>query len=107
VETASQQGWSESWDAYANERTWTVLDALFAMADETGKSASQVALRWLLQKPGVTAPIVGARTLQHLESNLGATGWELTQDQMERLDDVSEMKAPYPIASIRGSKRRG
>ena len=106
VEEAGQKGWSESWDMYANERTWTVLDALFAVAEETGKSPAQVALRWLIQKPGVTAPIIGARTIEHLQVNLGAAGWSLNEAQMKCLDDVSEMKAGYPVNSISGSLRR-
>ncbi len=106
IEVASQLGWSENWETYANEHTWTVLDALFAVSEEAGKSPAQVALRWLLQKPGVTAPIVGARTLKHLETNLGAAGWQLSAEQMKRLDDASELKPWYPIASIRGTSRR-
>lgn len=106
VEEASKHGWSESWDAYANEHTWSVLDALFQVADEVGKTPAQVALRWLLKKPGVTAPIVGARTLDHLNTNLGAEGWTLSEEQMQRLDQVSAMKPYYPIASLRDSVRR-
>jgi aryl-alcohol dehydrogenase-like predicted oxidoreductase len=107
VEEAGQRGWSESWENYANERTWTVLDELFAAAAETGREPAQVALRWLLQKPGVTAPIVGARTLRHLEINLGASGWTLTPEQMTRLDSTSEIKPGYPEAFIQGGLRRG
>jgi aryl-alcohol dehydrogenase-like predicted oxidoreductase len=106
IEEASKRGWSENWETYANERTWTVLDALFAAAEESGKNPAQVALRWLLQKPGVTAPIIGARTLRHLEDNLGAAGWELSAEQMQHLDKASEMNAWYPVASIRGNARR-
>ncbi len=106
IEDAEKQGWSESWSAYANERTWSILDVLFNVAEAAGKTPAQVALRWLIQKPGVTAPIVGARTLQQLETNLGAAGWQLSPEQMKRLDEVSEMKAPYPVESIRGTKRR-
>lgn len=106
VEEASRHGWSESWEAYANEHTWSVLDALFAVADEAGKSPAQVALRWLLQQPGVTAPIIGARTLEHLNTNLGAEGWTLNSDQIQRLDQASAMKPYYPVASIRESARR-
>lgn len=106
VEEASQKGWSESWETYANERTWSVLDTLFAVADETGKHAAQVALRWLIQKPGVTAPIIGARTLKHLETNLGAAGWVLTPEQMERLDTVSAVKPGYPHWFQQGQIRR-
>src|SRR5512138_2590202 len=69
IEDAEKQGWSESWSAYATERTWSILDVLFSVADAAGKTPAQVALRWLLQKPGVTAPIIGARTLQQLETN--------------------------------------
>jgi aryl-alcohol dehydrogenase-like predicted oxidoreductase len=106
IEEASQKGWSESWDTYANERTWSVLDALFAVAEESGKQPAQVALRWLLQKPGVTAPIVGARTLGHLETNLGAAGWTLSAEQMQRLDEVSAARPGYPAWFIQGNLRR-
>ena len=106
MDEASQKGWSESWDTYANERTWSVLDTLFAVAAETGKSPAQVSLRWLLQRPGVTAPILGVRTLRHLEDNLGATGWTLDAGQMQRLDEVSQVKPGYPESFISGSLRR-
>ncbi len=108
IEKAEQEGWSESWSAYNNERTWSVLDALFAVAEEAGKEPVQVALRWLLQRPGVTAPIIGARTLAHLESNLGAAGWELSPAQMARLTEVSEPDLPYPydfITRAAGARR--
>ncbi len=106
VEEASQRGWSESWDAYANERTWTILDNLFAVAEAVGKTPAQVALRWLLQKPGVTAPIIGARTMQHLQNNLGAAGWALSEAQMLQLDQASQMKTGYPVSFIAGNLRR-
>ncbi len=106
VEIAQQKGWSESWEAYANERTWSVVDAMLAVAKEAGKTPAQVALRWLLHQPGVTAPIIGARSMQQLEDNLATAGWTLTPEQVERLNTVSEMKAPYPIQSIRGNSRR-
>lgn len=106
IEQAEKEGWSESWSAYANEHTWRVLDELFAVAAETGKQPAQVALRWLLQRPGVTAPIVGVRTLAHLENNLGATGWALSEAQMARLTQVSEPALPYPYNFISNAARR-
>jgi len=106
IELAEKEGWSESWSAYANERTWRVLDELFAVAAETGKQPAQVALRWLLQRPGVTAPIIGVRTLAHLDANLGATGWTLSAEQMTRLTQVSEPALPYPYDSILNAARR-
>ncbi len=106
IDEASQKGWSESWEAYANERTWSVLDVLLSISAETGKNPAQVALRWLLQKPGVTAPILGVRTLRHLEDNLGASGWSLSGDQMQRLEEVSRMKPGYPESFVLNSPRR-
>lgn len=104
VEDATKFGWSESWDAYNNERTWSILDALFAVAEAVGKTPAQVALRWLLEKPLVTAPIVGARTLKHLEDNLGATGWSLPAELLERLDKVSQMDLVYPYNQMANLK---
>jgi aryl-alcohol dehydrogenase-like predicted oxidoreductase len=104
VDTAEKQGWSESWSAYANERTWSVLDVLFAVADEAKKTPAQVALNWLLQQPGVTAPIIGARTMTHLEDNLGASGWSLTPEQMERLSQISAQSLPYPYDVVNRSQ---
>jgi aryl-alcohol dehydrogenase-like predicted oxidoreductase len=101
VEAAAKEGWSESWDEYATERTWDILDVLFAVAEEVGKSPAQVALNWLLQRPGVTAPIIGARKMEHLESNLGASGWSLSQEQMDRLNQISRLSLPfYPYGMI-------
>jgi len=100
IEQAAKQGWSESWDAYANERTWQVVDTLLAIASEVEKTAAQVALNWLLRKAAVTAPILGARTLAHLQDNLGATGWSLTPEQVARLDHASALPLPYPYESL-------
>jgi aryl-alcohol dehydrogenase-like predicted oxidoreductase len=83
-----------------------VLDALFAVAEETGKAPAQVAIYWLLQRPGVTAPIIGALTLEQLESNLGADDWALSQEQMARLTQVSQQSLPYPYDAIAGAQAR-
>ncbi|MGH3491250.1 MAG: aldo/keto reductase [Actinopolymorphaceae bacterium] len=88
---------SHTWERYANEHTWHVLDELAAVADEAGHTAPQVAVRWLMQRPGVTAPIIGPRTPAYLEDLLGAVGWSLTPGQMDRLDAASEpQRLPYP-----------
>jgi aryl-alcohol dehydrogenase-like predicted oxidoreductase len=100
IEEAEKQGWSEAWGIYANERSWQVIDTLLAIAAEREKTAAQVALNWLLQKPGVTAPILGARTLAHLEDNLGATGWSLTDQEVTELDQASRLPLPYPYESL-------
>ncbi|MFI5958963.1 aldo/keto reductase [Cryptosporangium sp. NPDC051539] len=96
VDAAGREGWSESWAAYANETTWSILDALREIADARDRSVAQVAIRWVLQRPGVTAPILGASRFDQLEDNLGALGWTLTDEEMARLTAVSEVSAPYP-----------
>ncbi|GAA0579495.1 aldo/keto reductase [Kribbella sandramycini] len=84
------------WDAHDNDRTWRVLDVLRTVAAEIGKTPAQVALRWVLQRPGLTAPIVGARTPEQLADNLGAVGWELDAEQMRRLTEAGDGPLPYP-----------
>jgi aryl-alcohol dehydrogenase-like predicted oxidoreductase len=101
VDTASSQGWSERWEVYATERTWTILDTLFAVAEEAGKTPAQTALRWVLQRPGITAPIIGARTMEQLAGNMGSTGWALTAAQMDRLNAASAPPDVYPYDFIR------
>jgi aryl-alcohol dehydrogenase-like predicted oxidoreductase len=88
------------WAEYGTERTWTVLDALHEVAAETGHTPAQVALNWLLDAPGVTAPIIGTRTRQQLDDNLGAVGWSLEPEQRARLDEASAPPAPYPYSWV-------
>ena len=103
---AGKQGWGEAWDTYANDRTWGVVDALDEVAGQTGRTVAQVALSWLLDRPGVTAPIVGVRTMEHLEANLGAVGWELTAEQRALLDAASDRPLPYPYATVTADPER-
>ena len=96
IETVHEKGGSETWEKYANEHSWTVIDALLAVAKEAGKSPAQAALNWLLNRPGVTAPIIGARNIGQLDDNLGAVGWTLEPGQVIRLNDASVKRLPYP-----------
>jgi len=100
IELAEEKDWGEKWSAYNNEQTWRTLDGLHKVAEESGHPAAQVALNWLLQKPGVTAPIVGARRMEQLVNNLGATGWSLTPEQVALLDTASHVLPPYPYDFI-------
>jgi aryl-alcohol dehydrogenase-like predicted oxidoreductase len=79
-----------------DEHLFRVVDALEAVAAETGKAVPQVAINWLLQRPTVSSVIVGARDEQQLRQNLDAVGWSLTADQVARLDVASLTTAPYP-----------
>jgi aryl-alcohol dehydrogenase-like predicted oxidoreductase len=79
------------------ERTWAVLDAVQAIADERGASMAQIALAWLVDRPTVTSVILGARSVAQLEDNLGAAGLRLTAAETARLDEVSDpAPADYP-----------
>jgi aryl-alcohol dehydrogenase-like predicted oxidoreductase len=96
INARSERAWTEEWANYDKAETWHVIDTLASMAQEIGKSPAQIALNWLLQRPGVTAPIIGARTMDQLEDNLGAVGWSLSTEQVERLNKASEKRVPYP-----------
>lgn len=88
-----------------DEYLFTVVDALGAVAMDAGKSVPQVALNWLLQRPTVATIIVGARNEKQLVDNLGAVGWNLTADQVKRLDDASARPLPYPYWHQAGFER--
>jgi aryl-alcohol dehydrogenase-like predicted oxidoreductase len=75
---------------------YKVVDALDAVAAETGKSVPQIALNWLLQRPSVSSVVIGARNEEQLRANLGAVGWSLTPQQIATLDAASARPLPYP-----------
>ncbi|HWJ73967.1 MAG TPA: aldo/keto reductase [Kaistia sp.] len=79
-----------------DEHLYRVVDALEAVAAETGKSVPQVALNWLIQRPTVSSVIIGARNEAQLRQNLGAVGWTLSAEQIAKLDAASAVTAPYP-----------
>jgi aryl-alcohol dehydrogenase-like predicted oxidoreductase len=99
-------GWPEAWQTYATERTWDVIDAVLEVASATGRSPAQVALRWLMQRPGVTAPIIGPRTPEQLEDSLAAAGTPLADEHMARLTAVSDRPQPYPFGLLTRFSRR-
>jgi aryl-alcohol dehydrogenase-like predicted oxidoreductase len=73
-----------------------VLDALKELTQETGKTIPQIALNWLLQRPSISTVVIGARNEEQLRQNLGAVGWSLTPEQMQRLDRASAVTPAYP-----------
>jgi aryl-alcohol dehydrogenase-like predicted oxidoreductase len=77
-------------------RAGQIALAVAEVAAATGRSPAQVALNWLVGRPGVTAPIIGARTADQLRENLGATGWTMDGDHRARLDEVSQIELGYP-----------
>jgi len=88
-----------------NEDYWKLMDATSAIAKAHGKTQVQVAIRWILQKDFVSSVIIGAKSVQQLEDNMGAgSGWSLTADEMKLLDELSAFTKPtgpmYPYYFI-------
>jgi aryl-alcohol dehydrogenase-like predicted oxidoreductase len=78
------------------EYLYKVVDAIDEVAKETGKTVPQISLNWLLRRPTVSTLIIGARNEEQLKQNLGAIGWELTEEQIAKLDAASEVPLTYP-----------
>jgi len=88
-----------------DEYLYKVVDALDEIAAETGKLVPQIALNWLLQRPTVSTVIVGARNEEQLQENLGAIGWNLTKEQVAKLDAASDQPKTYPYWHQEGFSR--
>lgn len=91
-----QQGGARGGPPVEDEFLFQVVDALDQVAQETGKTVAQVALNWLLQRPGVCNLVIGARNEQQLKDNLGAVDWKLTPEQVALLDRASFKTPIYP-----------
>jgi len=106
----SRVGRKDRWDDQAEQRaselTWRIVETLVALGEEHGKTPAQIALNWLLQQPGVTSPIMGARTIEQLEDNLGSTGWTLNAEEIEKLNTASAVPLPSPYSFIKRYSRK-
>jgi aryl-alcohol dehydrogenase-like predicted oxidoreductase len=80
----------------SDEYLFKVVDALVEVAKETGKNAAQVALNWLVQRPSISTVIFGARNEEQLRQNLDAVGWNLSREQIAKLDAASDVTPIYP-----------
>ena len=91
------------------ERAWNVVDALTPIAEAHGCSAARIALAWLLSKPVVTSVLVGAKRLGQLEDNIAAVDLALSDEEIRRLDAVSELPPEYPgwMLATQGADRLG
>jgi len=90
----------------ADDQLYKVVDALDEIAKETGKTIPQIALNWLLQRPTVSTLVIGARNEDQLRANLGAVGWNLTREQVAKLDAASTVPLAYPYFHQRGFTER-
>ena len=97
---ASEAG--PAWSKYANnESYWKLMSVMEDVAKIHGKTVAQVALRWTLQKDVVASVIIGATSIKQLEDNMAAgTGWSLSKEEMEKLDEASNPDVPYPYDLI-------
>lgn len=84
-----------------DEKLYNIVDALLEISEETGKTVPQIALNWLIGRPTVSSVIIGARNEGQLRQNLGAVGWSLAKEQVEKLDKASSVTAPYPYFPYR------
>ncbi len=85
----------------AQDHLYRVIDAIEAIAADTGKTVPQIAINWLLQRPTVSSVIIGARNEEQLRQNLGAVGWSLSAEQIAALDAASAVLPPYPHTPYR------
>lgn len=103
--TRSAEGWIFRDGDFAASADDTLRE-LLAVATETGKTPAQVAVRWVLQQPAITAAIVGARTLAQFQDSAGAAGWTLSPEQQARLDSVSRPPERYPYTMEKHMRAR-
>ncbi|MDY7548172.1 aldo/keto reductase [Glaciimonas sp. CA11.2] len=82
---------------FEEERLFRIVDALDTIAEESGKTIPQIALNWLLQRETVSSVIIGARDEKQLIENIGATGWQLSVEQVALLDLASDVAPVYPV----------
>ncbi|RDG36779.1 aldo/keto reductase [Streptomyces corynorhini] len=89
-----------------SDRTWSAVEAVRRVADDTGATPAQVALSWVANRPGVVSAIVGARTLQQLTGSLSAADLRLAADALTTLDAASDpAPAPYPYGPFGSAQR--
>ncbi len=91
----------EAWDRRGTDRTWDIIAAVQRIAEQRGVSMAQVALSWVTNRPGVTSTILGARTMEQLEDNLGSVEVHLDDEEAAGLDEASDLRATdYPYGSL-------
>ena len=90
---------SEGWDeppVRDEERLWKIVDALLEVADHHNVSPAQVALSWILTRPGIASVVIGGRNIEQIKDNIGAVTLKLEPDEIGRLNDISRLPLIYP-----------
>jgi aryl-alcohol dehydrogenase-like predicted oxidoreductase len=99
-ENTRMASWGDTWKRHATSEKFDIVDRVCEIADGRGKEPAQIALSWVKDRPGVTSPIIGARNVEQLDKNLGATGWSLEERELDSLEEVSAMSYAYPYNMI-------
>jgi 1-deoxyxylulose-5-phosphate synthase len=81
-------------EMYYNDSDFTVVERVVELAEKRGVRPAQIALAWILNRPGVTAPIIGASKLSHLEDALAALDIALSSEEMHHLEEPYQ---PHPV----------
>jgi len=100
---AGDQDWfgNESRAVLLSQKKLEIADAVADIAGQIGRSSAQVAIHWLLTREGVVSPILGARTVQQIEDNLGSLDFTLEAEHLARLEEVSAIELGFPHDFIR------
>ncbi len=96
VKDAEKYDRFEKWSRYNTETTWSIIDKVTEIARRLDKSPAQVSLNWLLNKSAVSSVILGASKINQLKDNLKCLGWSLSEEDMDKLNTVSDIDKPYP-----------
>lgn len=99
----AKKDWGQRFD---NDRNWQILHCVKKLAEELNITPSQLSLAWLLQKPGVSSLIIGARKISQLQDNLGAMSVVLSKEQMALLDEASKPDPAYPYDFINAKQKK-
>jgi aryl-alcohol dehydrogenase-like predicted oxidoreductase len=100
--TAESPGRATSLSNYLSDKSFGIIETVCAVAEELGSTPARVALAWLLSRPGVASPILGARKIEQLEDNIAALQLKLSADQLERLQAVSKPALNFPAGMMAG-----
>jgi len=91
----------EAYDRRGTERTWKIINVVRNIATTRGVSMAEVAVAWVTARPGVTSTILGARTLEQLETNLRGADLQLTREETAELDAASDLRpTDYPYGEL-------
>lgn len=96
----------EAWHRRNTEQNWAVIDAMAEIAENHNASFAQIALAWVRHQPTVTSVIIGARTMEQLEDNLKAAAIELSEEELQKLDKVSQLPEQYPYRFLENYARK-